>query len=64
MHKEGSLIKQSSQSIFSYMVVRCVKKEMCYEKHPIFKYFYCINDETIDHLEQLFETVSLQIKLI
>jgi len=60
MYEVGSQIRRSSKSVRSNIVEGCGRKkyQLEYIKHLI--YALGSNDETIDHLETLFETGSLK----
>lgn len=60
MYEEGSQIRRSSKSVRSNIVEGYGRRNyvMDYVKH--LTYAQASNDETIDHLEILFETESLQ----
>jgi four helix bundle protein len=60
MFEEGSQIRRSSKSVRSNIVEGYGRRiyKMDYVKHLI--YAQASNDETIDHLETLFETKSLK----
>ena len=59
MYEEGSQIRRSSKSVRSNIVEGYGRRsyKMDYVKHLL--YAQASNDETIDHLETLFETKSL-----
>jgi four helix bundle protein len=60
MYEEGNQIRRSSKSVRSNIVEGYGRRSyiMDYVKH--LTYAQASNDETIDHLETLFETKSLQ----
>ena len=62
MYEEGSQIRRSSKSVRSNIVEGYGRRKykMDYVKHLI--YSQASNDETIDHLETLYETESLNNK--
>ncbi len=60
MFEEGSQIRRSSKSVKSNIVEGYGRKRYKLEYIKFLTYSIASNDETIDHLENLFETGSLQ----
>jgi len=60
MFEEGSQIRRSSKSVKSNIVEGYGRKRYKLEYIKFLTYSIASNDETIDHLENLFETGSLK----
>jgi four helix bundle protein len=60
MYEEGSQIRKSSKSVKATIVEGYGRKRYKAEFVKFLVYFLDSNDETIDHLENLFKTKSLQ----
>jgi len=59
MFEEGSQIRKSIKSVKSTIVEGYGRREYKQEFIPFLSYAIASNDETLDHLETLFETGSL-----
>ena len=59
MFEEGAQIRKSSKSVKSTMVEGCGRRRYKNEFIRFLTYSMGSNDETVDHLETLFETGSL-----
>jgi len=64
MFEEGSQIRRSSKSIRSNIVEGYGRRRYVMEYIRFLTFSIASNDETIDHLETLFETGSLQNKTL
>lgn len=64
LYEEGSQIRRSSKSIRSNIVEGYGRRRYVLEYIRFLSFSIASNDETIDHLETLFETGSLQDKKI
>jgi len=64
MYEEGSQIRRSSKSTRSNIVEGYGRRRYVMEYIRFLTFSIASNDETIDHLETLFETGSLKSKLI
>lgn len=62
MYEEGSQIRRSSKSVKSNIVEGYGRRKYKHEYLHFLQYAIASNDETIDHLETLHETGSLQDK--
>ena len=62
MYEEGSQIRKSSKSVKSTIVEGYGRRRYKQEFIRFLTYSLASNDETIDHLETLFETESLKNK--
>lgn len=62
MFEEGSQIRRSIKSVKSTIVEGCGRRRYKQEFIRFLNYAIASNDETIDHLEMLFETESLTDK--
>ena len=62
MYEEGSQIRKSSKSVKSTIVEGYGRRRYKQEFIRFLTYAIASNDETIDHLETLFETESLKNK--
>jgi four helix bundle protein len=62
MYEEGSQIRKSSKSVKSTIVEGYGRRRYKQEFIRFLTYALASNDETIDHLETLFETESLKNK--
>jgi four helix bundle protein len=58
MYEEGSQIRRSSKSVKSNIVEGYGRRRYKQEYIKFITYALASNDETLDHLETLFETVS------
>jgi four helix bundle protein len=64
MYEEGSQIRRSSKSIRSNIVEGYGRRRYVMEYIRFLTFSIASNDETIDHLETLFETGSLKNKTL
>jgi four helix bundle protein len=64
MYEEGSQIRRSSKSIRSNIVEGYGRRRYSMEYIRFLTFSIASNDETIDHLETLFETGSLKSKTL
>ena len=64
MYEEGSQIRRSSKSVRSNIVEGYGRRRYVMEYIRFLTFSIASNDETIDHLETLFETGSLQNKTL
>ena len=64
MYEEGSQIRRSSKSVRSNIVEGYGRRRYVMEYIRFLSFSIASNDETIDHLETLFETGSLQNKIL
>ena len=64
MYEEGSQIRRSIKSVRSNIVEGYGRKKYQQEYYKHLVYALSSNDETIDHLETLFETESLKNKVL
>ena len=64
MFEEGSQIRRSSKSVRSNIVEGYGRRRYVMEYIRFLSFSIASNDETIDHLETLFETGSLQNKTL
>jgi four helix bundle protein len=64
MYEEGSQIRRSSKSVRSNIVEGYGRRRYVNEYIRFFTFSIASNDETIDHLETLFETGSLKNKTL
>ena len=64
MYEEGAQIRRSSKSVKSTMVERYGRKRYKAEFVKFLVYSLGSNDETLDHLENLFKTKSLQDEIL
>ena len=64
MYEEGSQIRRSSKSIRSNIVEGYGRRRYVMEYIRFLTFSIASNDESIDHLETLFETGSLQNKIV
>lgn len=64
MYEEGSQIRRSSKSIKSNIVEGYGRRRYAMEYIRFLTFSIASNDETIDHLETLFETGSLNSKTL
>lgn len=64
MFEEGSQIRRSSKSVKSNIVEGYGRRRYKMEYIKFLTYSIASNDETIDHLENLFETASLKNKAL
>jgi four helix bundle protein len=64
MYEEGSQIRRSSKSVRSNIVEGYGRRRYAMEYIRFLSFSIASNDETIDHLETLFETGSLQNKAL
>lgn len=64
MYEEGSQIRRSSKSVKSTVVEGYGRKRYKAEFVKFLVYSLGANDETIDHLENLFKTKSLQDEVL
>jgi len=64
MYEEGSQIRRSSKSIRSNIVEGYDRRRYVMEYIRFLTFSIASNDESIDHLETLFETGSLQNKIV
>jgi four helix bundle protein len=64
MYEEGSQIRRSSKSIRSNIVEGYGRRRYTMEYIRFLTFSIASNDETIDHLETLFETESLKNKVL
>ena len=62
MYEEGSQIRRSIKSVRSNIVEGYGRREYQLEYYRFLTFAISSNDETIDHLETLFETESLKNK--
>ena len=62
MYEEGSQIRRSNKSVRSNIVEGYGRKFYQHEYYRFLTFAIASNDETIDHLETLFETESLKNK--
>ena len=62
MYEEGSQIRRSTKSVRSNIVEGYGRKHYQQEYYRFLTFAISSNDETIDHLETLFETESLKNK--
>ena len=62
MYEEGSQIRRSSKSVRSNIVEGYGRRRYVQEYIRFLTFSIASNDETIDHLETLFETSSLKNK--
>lgn len=60
LYEEGSQIRRSSKSVKSTLVEGSGRRKYQQDYIRFLTYAIASNDETIDHLENLFETVSLK----
>lgn len=60
MYKEGSQIRRSSKSVKSNIVEGYGRRRYKQDYIKFITYALASNDETLDHLETLFETESLE----
>jgi four helix bundle protein len=64
MYEEGSQIRRSSKSVKSTIVEGYGRRNYKSDYVKYLTYALASNDETIDHLETLFETESLTDKIL
>lgn len=64
MYEEGSQIRRSSKSVRSNIVERYGRRRYKNEFIKFIVYAIASTDETIDHLETLFETESLKDEIL
>lgn len=64
MYEEGSQIRRSSKSVRSNIVEGYGRRRYMNEYIRFLTFSISSNDETIDHLETLFETGSLKNKIL
>ncbi|NTW25025.1 MAG: four helix bundle protein [Lentimicrobium sp.] len=64
MYEEGSQIRRSSKSIRSNIVEGYGRRRYVMEYIRFLTFSIASNDESIDHLETLFETGSLENKIV
>jgi four helix bundle protein len=64
MYEEGSQIRRSSKSVRSNIVEGYGRRRYVLEYIRYLSFSIASNDETIDHLDTLFETGSLKNKII
>ncbi len=64
MYEEGSQIRRSSKSVRSNIVEGYGRRRYVMEYIRFLSFSIASNDETIDHLETLFETGSLNSKIV
>ena len=64
MYEEGSQIRRSSKSVKSTIVEGYGRRRYKQEYIRFLSYAIASNDETLDHLETLFETESLKNKVL
>jgi four helix bundle protein len=64
MYEEGSQIRRSSKSVRSNIVEGYGRRRYVMEYIRFLSFSIASNDETIDHLETLFETGSLKNKTV
>ena len=64
MYEEGSQIRRSSKSVKSTIVEGYGRRDYKSDYIKYLTYALASNDETIDHLETLFETESLTDKIL
>jgi four helix bundle protein len=64
MYEEGSQIRRSSKSIRSNIVEGYGRRRYAMEYIRFLTFSISSNDESIDHLETLFETGSLKNKIV
>jgi four helix bundle protein len=64
MYEEGSQIRRSSKSVKSNLVEGYGRRNYKNEYLRFITFALASNDETLDHLETLFETESLKDKII
>jgi four helix bundle protein len=64
MYEEGSQIRRSSKSVRSNIVEGYGRRRYVNEYIRFLTFSIASNDETIDHLETLFETGSLKNKIL
>ena len=64
MYEEGSQIRRSSKSVRSNIVEGYGRRRYKFEFIKFLTYSLASNDETIDHLETLYETKSLKNKAL
>lgn len=64
MYEEGQQIRRSAKSVRSNIVEGYGRKDYTKEYHRFIIFALASNDETIDHLETLFETGSLKDEVL
>ncbi len=64
MYEEGSQIRRSSKSVKSNLVEGYGRRNYKNEYIRFITFVLASNDETLDHLETLFETESLKDKIL